>query len=106
MRNAKERAEFIDNHDNWQIIEVSHYTRLLKLEYKFEYRFMTEIYVFESYYDHIEGKNVRKRRWKFDGYWKENKEEHALEHQSLTQMREWVFELDKKYPDKKERKVK
>ena len=106
MRNANERAEFIANQYNWQVIELSHYFRLLRIEYKDEYRYMTEIYVYESYYDHIEGKFVKKKRWKFDGYWKKNQKENALEHQSLTQMREWVFELDKKYPDKKERKKK
>ena len=106
MRNAKERAEFIENHDNWIVIEQSHYTRLLRIEYKNEYRYMTEIYQHNSYYNVYFSKVEKETCWKFCGYWKENTEHHALEHQSLTQMRDWVFDLDKRFPDKRERKKK
>lgn len=102
MRNAKERAEFIADPKNWKVVEQSAFTRVLRIEYKGEYRYKVQVYKWTyrldlGVHDFIWGAD-----WTGYDYYKKHENPDSLEQQSLTEIRAWVAELDKK--DKEEEK--
>lgn len=100
MKNNIERAAFLADPDNWDLVEKTDHVRLSRIVYKNEKRYKLEVYEVISRFDYEATKPYESPEWFLKSYYKENDKSTALEQQSLTQLREWVADLDRK-----ERKV-
>ena len=107
MKNQAERREYIDDPDNWQIVESLRNVRVSKLTYKGEHRYKLETFEVINRYDYHDSKHYRSGEWVVRFYYKTPEEYDEiianagnkcdlLEQQSLTQIREWLADLDKK----------
>ena len=106
MRNQEERNDFIDNPHNWVISESSMgFVRILSLTYKGEVRYKLEVYQKNFHWYAGVQKEGYKTEWTLKTYYKFDEECGALEPQSLTNMRDWVADLDRKYPDRASKKA-
>lgn len=104
MRNQEERNSFIDNPQNWHEARIGHaLMKMSHITYKGETRYKLEVYQKNFHWYAGVQKEGYKAEWTLKSYYKLDGACCAMEPQSLTQMREWIADLDKKYPDKASR---
>ena len=107
MKNAAERREFLEDPENWQVVETLRNVRLSKITYKNEHRYKLETFEVVDRYDYHGCKHYRSGEWIIRTYYKkpDNADEiitnagdkaDLLEPQSLTELREWLNKLDRK----------
>ena len=107
MKNNQERREFVDNPENWHVVELTPHTRMSAIRYKGEERFKLETFEVVNRYDYHDRENYKSGEWVVRSYYKtpENPDEiianagnkaDMLEPQSLTQIRDWVADQDGK----------
>lgn len=98
MKNQAERREYIDDPENWQIVESLRNVRVSQNKYKGEKRYKLETFEVITRYDYHDRKSYNAGEWVVRGYYKtpENPEEiitnagdraDLLEPQSVTQLR-------------------
>ena len=100
MKNQKERATFLANDCNWTTTFEDALIRVQKISYKGEDRFRVQVYQWNSTFFYDTRKQGHKAEYTTKGFYKLNEIYHALEVQSLTEMRAWLDDLDRRYPDK------
>lgn len=98
MKNQKERIEFINDSSNWEIIEVTPHVRVSRIEYKGEKRYRLETYEAAPHYDFETRIFSSVPRWIVKDYFKESEQGYisGFVYQSLTDIRNWISDLDKK----------
>lgn len=101
MRNQEERNDFLDNPSNWvQEGPVTQYVRMMSIEYKGETRYKVDVYQKNFHWYAGVQREGYKAEWTLKSYYRYDEISGAMEPQSLTQMRNWIADLDKKKPDK------
>ena len=101
MRNQDERNDFLDNPKNWvQEGSGTPYVRTMSITYKGETRYKMEVYQKNYHWYAGVQKEGYKAEWTLKSYYRYDEITGAMEPQSLTQMRNWIADLDKKKPDK------
>jgi len=97
MKNAAERKAFIENPENWHVVELTEHTRVSAIRYKGEERYRLEVFEVANYFDYEHRCHGERAEWVVRDYYK-NKPGYvgAFERQSLTEIREWVADQDKK----------
>lgn len=107
MKNAAERREYLENEDNWTPVEVLRNVRVSQITYKGEKRYKLETFEVVTRYDYHNREHYRAGEWVVRNYYKTpedyeqiwtpatNKAD-LLEMQSVTQLREWLADLDRK----------
>lgn len=107
MKNAAERREFLEDPENWQVVETLRNVRLSKITYKNEHRFKLETFEVVNRYDYHDSKHYRSGEWVVRNYYKTPEDYEQiwtpaaaaaglLEPQSVTELREWLNKLDRK----------
>ena len=99
MRNEKERKTFINNDSNWSIVAAGPNIRILIIECKGEKRQRLDVNEWTYCWDSKKGTEGFKHqsKWITRNYYIDRGD--SLEPQSLTDIRKWVADLDRKYPD-------
>ena len=100
MKNQKERNEFLINPASWKPVFTEGLTRVEKLTYKGEDRYRLMVYQWNNHFYYETHTAGHIAEWTVKDYYRLNEIDQALEVQSLTEMREWIYALDKKYPDR------
>lgn len=108
MKNAAERREYLENEDNWTPVEVLRNVRVSEIKYKGEKRYRLETFEVMNMFDYHESKSYTAGEWIVRRYYKKPEDpdairvnpkynrEDLLEAQSITELREWLAELDRK----------
>lgn len=97
MKNAAERKAFIENPENWHVVELTKNTRVSVIRYKGEERYRLEVYEVLTNFDYEKRVHIRRPEWSVRDYYKKNPDYfNAFERQSLTEIREWLADQDKK----------
>ncbi len=97
MKNAAERKEFVSAPENWHVVELTPHSRVSVIRYKGEERFRLEVYELLTYFDADKRVHVRRPGWNVLGYYKTRPDYFdAFERISLTEVREWVADQDRK----------
>lgn len=97
MKNAADRKAFIENPENWHVVELTKNTRVSAIRYKGEERYRLEVYEIITNFDYEKRVHIRRPEWNVRDYYKKNPNYFgALERQSVTQIREWVADQDRK----------
>lgn len=98
MKNAAERREFLECAENWEIVEHTTHTRLSRIEYGGEYRYKLETYEMRYVFNYRTKEQEEQAEWVLRRYYKPTDKNGAgpLRDQSLTEIREWVADQDRK----------
>lgn len=98
MKNKDQRYEFIANPENWAPVEETSHARISEITYKDEKRYKLETFVIVNAWNYEESHHEERAEWKTATYYKEGPGgwRDGLIPQSLTEVREWVTELDRK----------
>lgn len=97
MKNSQERREFVDNPENWHVIEMTKHARISAIRYKGEERYELETFEVMSRFDYAKGEPYDVPEWFTRNYFKESDDfPGTYEAQSLTQIRDWVADQDRK----------
>lgn len=97
MKNNQERREFVDNPENWHVVELTPHTRVSAIRYKGEERYKLETFEVLVRFDYESGEQYDAPEWLTRQYFKKSDIfAGAYEAQSLTQIRDWVADQDRK----------
>lgn len=108
MKNAAERREYLENEDNRTPVEVLRNVRVSEIKYKGEKRFRLEVFSVVSRFDYHDRKQYPSGEWVVLRYYKtpdnpdairvnpKYNREDLLEAQIITELREWLADLDRK----------
>ncbi len=93
MKNTAERRKFIDDPANWTPVETTKYTRLSRVDYMGESRYKLEVFESVDIFDYMTLDSVPQDMWNLRDYYEMRGG--SLKRQSLTEIRQWVADLDR-----------
>lgn len=98
MRNDKERREFVDDDQNWAIVDSTNnmLIRMKMLTYHELRWFKVEAIHFAEWYDHKRGKTVKAPKWFQIGMYDDHVAGVLGEHVSVTQIVNRIKDYDRK----------
>lgn len=101
MKNDKERREFIDNPNNWELVGMlNNIIRLMKLTYKDHEWFAVDIWQEDTTFDYKLKKHVPEKQWRRMNRYKIT-ENHAFSYgMSVTDIMNEIKAIDRKERNK------
>lgn len=98
MKNAAERRAYIENPDNWEPVEYTRHMRLSCIEYKGEKRYKLETFEVCNFFNYKTREPEEREEWVLRVYYKPTDKNNAgpMVAQSVTDLREWLADLDRK----------